>query len=70
MGVAALGDGTIRWYRLEGQGAHGSRLPFSSMPDTALVLWTPEGLFDHAPNGGQELDARPSGTAGATRHPE
>ncbi len=54
--VAALGDGTIRWYGPEG----GQRLAeraalFAHADGRRWVAWTPEGLFDHAPEGGQEL---------------
>ena len=54
MAVAALGDGTIRWYetgaRLQERGAL-----FTHADAQRWVLWTPEGLFDHAPQGGQDL---------------
>lgn len=53
--IAALGDGTIRWYRLvQGQLTEQAAL-FVHTETLRWVLWTPEGLFDHAPNGGQEL---------------
>ncbi len=50
--VAALGDGTIRWYGLEdGQ----ERLAFFPHADgKRWVLWTPEGFFDASP-GAEEL---------------
>ena len=52
--VAALGDGTIRWYetgtRLLERGAL-----FVHADAQRWVLWTPEGLFDHAAQGGQDL---------------
>lgn len=54
MAVAALGDGTIRWFeattRLTERGAL-----FVHADARRWVAWTPEGLFDHAPAGGQEL---------------
>ncbi|WP_431282436.1 caspase family protein [Humitalea sp. 24SJ18S-53] len=52
--VAALGDGSIRWFdttdRLVERGAL-----FVHADSHRWVAWTPEGLFDHAPQGGQEL---------------
>lgn len=52
--VAALGDGTIRWFeattRLLERGAL-----FVHADGRRWVAFTPEGLFDHAPAGGQEL---------------
>ncbi|WP_376092399.1 caspase family protein [Roseomonas sp. CCTCC AB2023176] len=54
--VAALGDGTIRWFavtpdqRLEERAAL-----FVHADGRRWVIWTPEGLFDHGVNGGQEL---------------
>ncbi len=54
MAVAALGDGSIRWFdatdRLVERGAL-----FVHADARRWVAWTPEGLFDHAPQGGQEL---------------
>ncbi|MBR0683212.1 hypothetical protein GXW74_22180 [Roseomonas eburnea] len=55
MGVAALGDGTIRWYRFEAGALREQAALFVHAETLKWVLWTPEGLFDHAPNGGQEL---------------
>jgi len=54
--AAALGDGTFRWYglggvrRIEERGAL-----FVHADGRRWVLWTPQGLFDHAPEGGQSL---------------
>lgn len=53
--VAALGDGTLRWYRLGAGGIEERAALFIHAETLRWVLWTPEGLFDHAPNGGQEL---------------
>mgnify|MGYP002780421780 CR=1 FL=1 len=55
--AAALGDGTLRWF---GPGPAGGRLEeraalFVHADARRWVAWTPEGLFDHAPEGGQEL---------------
>lgn len=55
MGVAALGDGTIRWYRFEAGALREVAAFFIHAETLRWVLWTPEGLFDHAANGGQEL---------------
>ncbi len=69
LAVAALGDGTIRWYRL----ADGVEiLSLFAEPDGKhWVLWTPEGFFDHGEGGEQligyhlnQLDqGRPKGAA-------
>ncbi|WP_170985298.1 caspase family protein [Roseomonas sp. AR75] len=53
--VAALGDGTLRWYRLAGEDIAEQAALFIHAQTLRWVLWTPEGLFDHAPYGGQEL---------------
>jgi WD40 repeat protein len=46
--VAALGDGTIRWYRADsGQEVMGL---FIHPDGRRWVLWTPEGFFDSSPN--------------------
>ncbi|WP_137125423.1 caspase family protein [Roseomonas sp. HF4] len=55
MGVAALGDGTIRWYRFEAGALREIAALFVHAETLRWVLWTPEGLFDHGANGGQEL---------------
>ena len=56
--VAALGDGTIRWYRTQKEGAAeaGSEaLALFMHPDLQRwILWTPEGFYDASP-GGAEL---------------
>jgi len=56
--VAALSDGTIRWYRTraEGTAAAGSEaLALFVHPDLKRwILWTPEGFYDASP-GGAEL---------------
>ncbi|RYJ04137.1 MAG: caspase family protein, partial [Acetobacteraceae bacterium] len=53
--VAALGDGTLRWYRFTGGVLVEQAALFIQAETRRWVLWTPEGLFDHAPNGGQDL---------------
>jgi len=56
--LAALGNGTIRWYRTraEGSGPAGSEaLALFVHPDLKRwILWTPEGFYDASP-GGAEL---------------
>jgi WD40 repeat protein len=49
LAVAALGDGTIRWYRVsDGKEV----LAFFPHPDrTRWVLWTPSGYYDASPGG-------------------
>jgi WD40 repeat protein len=55
MAVAAHADGTLRWYGLSG-GRIAERAALFVQPATLRwVMWTPEGLFDHAASGGQEL---------------
>ena len=47
--VAALGDGTIRWYRLTDGG---EILAFFPHPDRKRwILWTPSGYYDASPGG-------------------
>ena len=56
--VAALADGTIRWYRTRAQGsgpAGSEALALFVHPDLKRwILWTPEGFYDASP-GGAEL---------------
>lgn len=54
--VAALGDGTLRWYGLEEAAPLAERGALFVHADGARwVLWTPEGFFDHAGAGGEDL---------------
>jgi hypothetical protein len=53
--VGALGDGTLRWWRIGANAIAEQAALFIHAGTLRWVLWTPEGLFDHAPNGGQEL---------------
>ena len=54
--VAALGDGTLRWYRLAGTAPPVEiATMFSHADGRRWVMWTPEGFFDHADIGGKEL---------------
>lgn len=54
--VAALGDGTLRWYGLADEAPLAERAAlFVHADGTRWVLWTPEGFFDHAGTGGQDL---------------
>ncbi|PZW45136.1 WD40 repeat protein [Humitalea rosea] len=52
--VVALGDGTIRWFEATDRLAERGAL-FVHADGRRWVVWTPEGLFDHAAEGGQEL---------------
>ena len=46
LALAALGDGTLRWYRV----ADGSEvLALFAATDGRWIAWTPEGYFDHSP---------------------
>ncbi|MDB5412719.1 MAG: exported protein of unknown function [Rubritepida sp.] len=54
MAVAALGDGTIRWFEATDRLVERGAL-FVHADARRWVSWTPEGLFDHSPQGGQEL---------------
>ncbi len=54
--VAALGDGTLRWFSLDGPRPLAERgALFVHADATRWVLFTPEGFFDHAEGGGQDL---------------
>lgn len=54
--AAALGDGTLRWFAPNAQGRLEERgALFVHADGRRWVLFTPEGLFDHAAEGGQDL---------------
>ncbi len=54
--IAALLDGTIRWYGLDGPSPLAERAAlFTHSDGVRWTLYTPEGLFDHADRGGAEL---------------
>lgn len=54
--IAALGDGTLRWYGLDDSEPLAERAAlFVHADGVRWVLWTPEGFFDHAGTGGQDL---------------
>lgn len=53
--VGALGDGTFRWYALQGTTLTQIADLFVAADDRRWVIWTPEGFFDHADIGGKEL---------------
>ncbi|HEX3970856.1 MAG TPA: caspase family protein [Stellaceae bacterium] len=53
--VAALGDGTFRWYAVHGTALTPIADLFVAADDRRWVIWTPEGFFDHADIGGKEL---------------
>jgi WD40 repeat protein len=56
MAVAALGDGTIRWYALASGTAPSETLTmFAHNDGRRWVAWTQDGFFDHADSGGKEL---------------
>lgn len=46
--VAALGDGSLRWYRTDDEGSEALAL-FVHADGERWVLWTPEGFYDAAP---------------------
>jgi len=54
--VAALGDGTLRWFDLAGPRPLAERgALFVHADGRRWALFTPEGFFDHAEGGGQDL---------------
>ena len=54
--VAALLDGTLRWYGLSHDTPLDPRVAlFAHADGTRWVLFTPQGLFDHADRGGKDL---------------
>jgi hypothetical protein len=53
--VAALGDGTLRWFDFGGGRLAARGALFVHADARRWVLWTPEALFDHSPQGGQDL---------------
>lgn len=54
--VAALLDGTLRWYGLDAAAPLAERAALFADADGARwVLFTPEGFFDHADRGGADL---------------
>ncbi len=54
--VAALLDGTLRWFGLSHDAPLQPRVALFAHADGARwVLFTPEGLFDHADRGGKDL---------------
>ncbi|WP_044552882.1 caspase family protein [Azospirillum lipoferum] len=55
--VAALGDGTLRWYALSGGSRPLEELAalFPHRDGRRWVLWTPEAFFDHSESGGETL---------------
>ena len=53
--VAALGDGTLRWFRLTAAGIEEEGAFFFARQGRRWISWLPDGRFDHSSNGGQEL---------------
>jgi hypothetical protein len=54
--VAALGDGTLRWYSIDRDGSLAERVSVFLTADGARwAAWSPDGHFDHSTVGGKEL---------------
>ena len=54
--VAALGDGTLRWYSIDRGGGLTERVSlFVTADGTRWAAWSPDGHFDHSAVGGKEL---------------
>lgn len=55
--VAALGDGTLRWFALTGEGPPLRELAafFPHRDGRRWVVWTPEAFFAHSESGGEAL---------------
>ncbi len=54
--VLAMGDGTLRWHDLDPAANLTERAAlFVHRDGRRWILWTPEGFFDHADQGGQDL---------------
>jgi WD40 repeat protein/uncharacterized caspase-like protein len=54
--VAAVGDGTLRWFGLDAQGHLDRRISvFLAADGQRWVAWTKDGQFDHSDTGGKEL---------------
>lgn len=55
LAIAALGDGTLRWYGLSNAGLRPLLSLFPHADGRRWVAWTPEGFFAHSDSGGQDL---------------
>ncbi len=56
LAVAALGDGTIRWYGVAPGAPPALQMAmFAHADGKRWVAWTPDGFFDHADIGGKEM---------------
>ncbi|MCC7426706.1 MAG: caspase family protein [Alphaproteobacteria bacterium] len=56
LALAALGDGTLRWFDLAGPEPLAERAAlFVHADGQRWVMWTPEGFFDHSDRGGNDL---------------
>ncbi len=53
--VAALLDGTVRWYGVASSAIESRGALFTHADGMRWVLFTPDGLFDHAGRGGDDL---------------
>lgn len=60
MAVAALGDGTLSWFQIEGASGTSAKIQrlvtvLPRMEERQWIAWTPEGFFDHSDSGGKDL---------------
>ncbi len=53
--IATLGDGTMRWYGLEGGQIVEHGALFVAREKLRWLAWLPDGRFNHSDNGGQQL---------------
>lgn len=53
--LAALGDGTLRWYAIEADRIVERGALYIARKTLRWVAWLPDGRFSHSDNGGQEL---------------
>ncbi|MEO0363284.1 MAG: caspase family protein, partial [Pseudomonadota bacterium] len=53
--LAAMGDGTLRWFEVEGDRIEERGAFFFARRGQRWLAWLPDGRFDHSENGGQEL---------------
>lgn len=53
--VAALGDGSLRWYSVEGDQIVEQSALYVAREELRWLTWLPDGRFNHSDNGGQVL---------------
>ena len=53
--LAALGDGSLRWYAVEGDQITETGALYVEREKQRWLAWLPDGRFNHSDNGGQEL---------------